>query len=353
MIPDLTQSRFEELSAYVAERGAGRWLVLGHDNPDPDALMSAAVLGRILDRGLGVPVTIAHGGIVGRAENQEMVRGLDLKFSLVRHINWRNYRHFALVDTQPRTGNNQLPDAITPDLVIDHHPQRKEAAQSPLVDIRPAYGATASIVAEYLLASGVSITRSAATGLVYAIQSETQSFSRESSGPDRLIYDRLHPLANKRALGRIQYPRLPLGYMQTLHDALESLQETGTWIVCHLSSVSAPDNVPEIADLLLRLEGKTWCLTTGPFEDRIYMALRTTNPRADAGRAMRRLVGRRGKGGGHGMIAGGWVPIDSRGSAESTQRRLGEKVLRMFKKDPSKLARVEVRKRDRSAATRD
>ena len=36
--------------------------------------------------------------------------------------------------------------------------------------------------------------------------------------------------------------------------------------------------------------------------------MRTTNPRADAGRLMLRLLGRRGKGGGHDMLAGGWLP---------------------------------------------
>lgn len=337
MISAQTQSGFEALSRYISRRKKGRWLVLSHDNPDPDALASAAILGHILERGFHRRVTLAYAGIIGRAENQEMCRSLKLSLSRVRHINWSNYRHFALVDTQPQTGNNQLPADVRPDLVIDHHPQRRESGVSPLVDIRPEYGATASILAEYLLASGAPVTRRAATALVYAIHSETQSFSRESSGPDRALYDHFYPLANKRTLGRIQFPKLPLTYLRTLHEALGSLEEAGSVIVCHLARIETPDNVPEIADLLLRLDGKTWCLTTGPFEDRIYLAIRTTNTRANAGRAMRRILGRKGKGGGHGMIAGGWFPLDRRrDDPKHLQLWLAQRLLHVLKKDSSK-----------------
>ena len=126
---------------------------------------------------------------------------------------------------------------------------RQHARQASFSDIRPDYGATASIAAEYLLCSDLPITKSAATGLVYAIHSETLSFSRESPGPDRVLYDHFYPLATKRTLGRIQFPRVPLAYFRTLRSALGSLEEVDNVIVCHLDSIDTPDSVPEIADL--------------------------------------------------------------------------------------------------------
>ncbi len=344
MITPQTQARFEELCAFIEANPDGRWLILSHDNPDPDSLVSALLLARILKRRFRLQVTLAYGGIIGRAENRELVRTLGIKMSRLRHISWRNYKHFALVDTQPKTGNNQLPAEIIPDLVFDHHPQRRDSATSPFVDIRVDYGATASILAEYLLASGISVPRSAATGVVYAIQSETLAFSRESSGPDRRLYDHFYPLANKRSLGRVQYPPLSFEKLRTLHDALENLQEAANVIVCHLPEVDSPDAVPEIADILLRLEGKTWCLTTGPFEDRLYLALRTTNTRANAGRAMRRLVGRKGKGGGHGMIAGGWITLSDPAQAQKEQSRVAEKFLKLLKRKPLRLTPLQIRR---------
>jgi nanoRNase/pAp phosphatase (c-di-AMP/oligoRNAs hydrolase) len=127
--------------------------------------------------------------------------------SHVRKLSWKSYRHVALVDTQPRTGNNQLPEGRPPDVVIDHHPLRKATQSAPWSDVRTGYGATASICAEYLLLAGLEPSRRLATALVYALRSETQDFSRGAAqGPDKEIYDVFLPLVDKRLLARILYP---------------------------------------------------------------------------------------------------------------------------------------------------
>lgn len=346
MISDVTRDCWAAFSALVERSPPGvRWLVLTHDNPDPDALASAHILAYILRRRFGQKVTAAYGGIIGRAENREMVRSLKLPFSHVRNLNLKKYGRFALVDTQPRTGNNQLPPKTVPDVVVDHHPVRPRTLTGPFHDVRPAYGATATIVAEYLLASELPPTHAAATALIYAIRSETQDFAREYTGPDKAIYDRFFPLANHRLLARIQSPRLPLAYFSNLHEALESLEEFDSLIVSHLGRVDQPDIVPEIADLLLRLQGKTWSLVTGVYGERIYLSIRTTNPRADAGALMHRLLGRRGKGGGHGRIAGGWVDAGKvpAGEHRRVQRELALGLVKELKKNPDKGGRVELR----------
>lgn len=335
-----TRAGLARLSALLAgQAGAGRWLVLTHDNPDPDSIASAALLAHLLRDRFHRRVTVGYGGLVGRAENREMVRVLDIRMSHRRNLVWRNYRHIALVDTQPRTGNNSLPDEIRPDLVFDHHPERPATRRTSMADIRTQYGATATIVGEYCEASGLVLNRRDATALVYAIRSETQDFRREYCPRDRELYDRMLPLADNRALGKIQSPPLPLSYFRTLHRAVEGLEGVANLIASHLGPVEQPDIVPEIADLLLRLEGRTWSLATGRFDGRLYLSIRTTNPRADAGHLMRRLIGRRGKGGGHGMTAGGWID-PGRGAPGSLERELGEKLAKALKKDPAKLAAV-------------
>ncbi len=110
-----------------------------------------------------------------------------------------------------------------------------------------------------------------------------------------------------------------------------------------MGQIEQPDIVPEIADLLLRMEGKTWALATGLFEGRIYLSIRTSNPRGEAGERMRRLLGRQGKGGGHGTIAGGWLAIPE-GTADprALQRRLAAKLARALRKDPRRLTPIAV-----------
>ncbi|MGB6366808.1 MAG: DHH family phosphoesterase [Thermoanaerobaculia bacterium] len=345
MITDLTRRRFDELATLVRRKSSrGRWLILTHDNPDPDSIAAAAALSKLLRKSFRRRVTLAYGGIIGRAENQEMVKVLGIQLSHVRHLKWKNYKHFALVDTQPGTGNNQLPDRLKAEIVFDHHPPRRATHQVPFSDIRTEYGATATILAEYLFVSGLEITKKNATALVYAIRSETQDFAREYTGTDKAVYDTLHPLADIRALARIQTPPLPLTYYRNLHGALGSLETVGTLVVSHLGEIDQPDIVPEIADLLLRMKGKTWSLCTGYFGDRLYLSIRTTNSRADAGRLMRRLLGRRGKGGGHGTIAGGWMTSgDSANPQPDTlPRHVATRLAKMLKKNPDKLSPIQL-----------
>jgi hypothetical protein len=80
----------------------------------------------------------------------------------------------------------------------------------------------------------------------------------------------------------------------------------------------------------------------------MYLSIRTTNTRADAGGLMRRVIGRRGKGGGHGMLAGGWIDASKiTGPAErrEMQKRLGIRLAKELKKNPEKIGRIELRPR--------
>jgi nanoRNase/pAp phosphatase (c-di-AMP/oligoRNAs hydrolase) len=335
-----TEERFAAFHKLVeATSPKERWLVLAHDNPDPDSLAAAMLLSDLLRRHFHRRVTAGYGGIIGRAENREMFRRLGHRFSHARHLNFKNYPHVALVDAQPGTGNSQLPPEQAPRAVFDHHPIRKATYAVPFYDVRPSYGATATIVAEYVLASGIEIPRSTATGLVYAIRTETQDFGREAGSPDKAIYDIFLPKVNKRVLSRIQHAPLTRDYFFTLREALLNLEGVGPLVVSHLGPVEQPDIVPEIADLLLRMEGKTWSLVTGLFKERIYLSMRTTNSRANAGKLMRRLIGKKGKGGGHGMTAGGYVSLElfKNGNPAALQKQLGRRFAKALKKNPDRL----------------
>ena len=244
----------------MASRPRRRWLILTHDNPDPDALASAAALAQILKRRYRVSATVGYGGIIGRAENAEMVRALHLRLSRVRHLSWKHYRHFALVDTQPRTGNNQLPGRRRARR-RDRPPPAAQGIARGRLRRHPPRLRRHRVDPDRVHAGGRprSPSPSLATALIYAIRTETQDFRREGQSADHDLYDYLYPLVNKRALGRIQHPNLPTSYFRTLHQALERMQGVDNVIICHLPETPTPDNVPQIADLLLRTEGKTWC----------------------------------------------------------------------------------------------
>ena len=119
-----------------------------------------------------------------------------------------DWAQVALVDTQPRSGNNSFPRGARPLAVIDHHPALKSTAAG-WVDIRPGYGATATILAEYLQLSGLAVPPWLATALAYGISSETRDLGRGAGERDLEAYLRLYPKVRKRILARIEHPRLP------------------------------------------------------------------------------------------------------------------------------------------------
>ncbi|MEZ4654447.1 MAG: hypothetical protein R3E12_12870 [Candidatus Eisenbacteria bacterium] len=48
-----------------------------------------------------------------------------------------------------------------------------------------------------------------------------------------------------------------------------------------------------------------WAFTMGRYAGDILLSVRTNLPHANAGRVVQKVVGRLGKAGGHGMMAGG------------------------------------------------
>jgi len=310
-----------------AMKGCKRLLIIPHDNPDPDAISSAAALHYLLAKRHKIRATISYGGIVGRAENRAMVKLLKIPTRPIHKINFSLYSHFALLDTQPGTGNNSLPPQTKTSIVIDHHPQRKETKAN-FIDIRKEYGATATILTEYLLASGLDIPSHLATALFYGISSETQDLGREAKNVDTQAYHALFPHINKKTLSHIEFPKLPHDYFKTLERCLQHTMVYRNVIISRLGSISNPDHVSLTADLLLRHERMSWSLVIGRYNNSLLLSLRTSHTRANAGRLIQKVVKPMGTAGGHQMIAGGKIIFN--GEQPEEMMAIEEKVIERF-----------------------
>ncbi|MCB0327430.1 MAG: DHH family phosphoesterase [Bdellovibrionales bacterium] len=313
----------------------GSLLIVAHNHPDPDTIASAAALREIASVLGKAKTTIAYGGILGRAENANMVKYLKLELRPIDEISIKSFDRIAMVDTQPTTGNNDLPDELMPDLVIDHHSMIKATQEVPFVDIRLDYGATASILSEYLFQFDLPIDKNLATALLYGIKSETQDLGREAYSIDVEVYHKLFPIANKKLLSKIVHAKVPKSYFAFLVESIQNAKVAGNAVVTRLGEVEAPDIVPEIADMMMRMEGAAWALCTGQYKNGLHLSIRTTNAQKDAGKLMKRLVRSKGKGGGHNQIAGGRIPVDGLETWEifELQDLMEEKFLKSIKKD--------------------
>ena len=311
-MPADTQENIPELFEKIGEalKDTKRLVVMTHDNPDPDSVSSAVALAYIVEQKFGIPASVKYGGIVGRAENRAMIRVLELEIAPFADIDFKPGTDFAVVDMQPRTGNNSFPKKRKPVILIDHHPLRK-TTKANFIDIRTDYGATATILAEYLLGSGLEIPSHIATALAYGISSETQDLGREAREKDVQAYVALFPLSNKKHLAAIEHPRLSRDYYITLNRALHHTFVYKNAVSTMLGEVDNPDFVAMIADFMLRCERMSWSLCLGRYKDKIIVSIRTTNTKGGAGRFLRRLIGKKGTAGGHGMIAGGQIPCST------------------------------------------
>lgn len=305
-------------------RGRKHALICTHDNPDPDGMAAMEGMRVLFDRG-GTRSTLALGGFLGRAENRSMAKVLGIPLVPMERIDPANFDLVTLIDTQPGAGNNSLPPGLHVDVVIDHHPPRGDLPSDiEWCDIRPAMGASSTIVFSYLRRCGVAIDRRLATAFLYALKTETRDLGREASAAERAAYIELMGLADHELLQRIASPKVPREHFGALVRAIGAARTVGPLVLCDLGELDYPDLVAEVADLLLRYQGAHWVLVGGHHDARGFVSLRTDAVRdhpwaGRAGSLMKRLIADAGTAGGHGMIAGAQLTARTpRGSAVTT-----------------------------------
>ena len=288
-------------------RGKGRVLIVSHDNPDPDSLAAAFALKHLFLLKTGQEATITFGGIIGRSENRVMVRELEIDAVPIDSVDLDRYGVVCMVDTQPGTGNNSYPVERPVHVIVDHHPLRPQTEECRWIDVRVNYGASATILFEYLMAQGVSLSTKLATILFYAIKSETQDLGREWAQADREAYLHLIPLVNNHILFKVTHPKVPREYFYAYNRAIENARIYDQVLVFNLYDIDNPDIVAEMADFLVRMQGVETVLGMGRYESREILSIRTLSETVIAGDVIQQVLGDLGPAGGHAMIAGGQI----------------------------------------------
>lgn len=310
-------------------RGRQRALVLTHDNPDPDSMAAAWALATVLTERVGVPTEIAYGGIIGRAENAAFVKTLKIPINHVEDVDLAAFDLFAVVDTQQGVGNHALPDSTIADIVIDHHPVREEEITNPFADVGGEYGATSTMLTEYVRAARLEPTPELSTALYYGIKADTRDLGRQTSDPDVDCYLWLFPRIDRELLSQIEHPKLPVRYFRLYHAAIEKARIYTTAVITDLGDVYSPDLVAEVAERLSFIEDTKWSLAFGSFRSQLFISLRVSDRRMNAGRLIRETCASfGGSAGGHGSMAGARLPLAGR---KSQREALKREVVRRFK----------------------
>jgi nanoRNase/pAp phosphatase (c-di-AMP/oligoRNAs hydrolase) len=281
--------------------------ILLQPDPDPDGIAGGYALRTLLGRKRPTAPLISFGE-VKRPENRAMVKALGIDVRTVTPDELDEFDGIVLIDVQPTVFGDDLPERLKSiDAVIDHHPERT-GYDSVIRDIRPSYGATSTIMTEYMRAAGLEINQRLGTALLYGIKSDTQLLGRETSGEDIAAFAYLHSCHSPALLRRIERPALPTDGLRALGRALSRTSVEDEIHLLVLGRVRE-DVIPQVADLGLQAEGAEWSIAAGTVGSDLVFSVRNVGYVRAAGDVVRSVVEGLGAGGGHRSMAKGIIPL--------------------------------------------
>ncbi|RPH50595.1 MAG: phosphoesterase [Desulfobacteraceae bacterium] len=275
-------------------------------NADPDAIASAMAVKRLLwHRVAGV--TISRINVIKRPDNLAMIRLLGANLVHIEEIDKNKYSRFVIVDSQP--GHNEAFTAFKYDIVIDHHPETDTDAG--FKDIRPGYGATASIMTEYLRAARIKPSYKLATALYYAIKTDTSDFERKALVEDVRAFQFLFRHANIHIARKIEQAELSFDFLKYFKYAFENMRKRKDRIFVHTGQVINPDVCVLLADFFMRINSIKWSIVSGVCGNHLVVIFRNDGLRKNAGRVAKESFGHIGSAGGHKSMARAEIPISA------------------------------------------
>jgi nanoRNase/pAp phosphatase (c-di-AMP/oligoRNAs hydrolase) len=261
---------------------------------DPDAIASALAVSRLLT-GRTAGITISNINQIDRPDNMAMVRLLKVPLVPFGSVQTERFAKTVLVDSQPN--HNERLSALQPQVIIDHHPDT--GYRAPYTDIRPSYGATATILTEYLRAARIVPSQNLATALYHAIKTDTDDFKRQTLIEDLQAFQYLFRRANIQMARRIAQAELRLEYLKYFRTALQFMRLRKGRVFVHLGAVANADVCVVIADFFMRIYTVTWSIVSGICDKKLVIIFRNDGARKNAGRVAQEGFGGFGSAGGH------------------------------------------------------
>ncbi len=275
-------------------------------NADPDAIASAMAVKRLLWRKVA-EVSISHINVIKRPDNKAMMERLKVQSIHISNIEKKRFNKFVIVDSQP--SHNEIFRSFEFNAVIDHHPQTTVSAG--FIDIRPQYGATATIMTEYLKAAKIKPSVKLATGLFYAIKTDTDTFKRKTIMEDIRAFQFNFKHANLHLERRIEQAELQPSFLKYFQKAISEKKIRRKRLFIHLNTVENPDICVLIADFFMRLNTINWTIVSGIYKNTLIIIFRNDGLRKNAGKVAELGFGKLGSAGGHKSLARAEIPMDA------------------------------------------
>ncbi|MBD3241990.1 MAG: recombinase RecJ, partial [Chitinivibrionales bacterium] len=294
--------RIAELISHL--KTDGHVYIQTHDFPDHDSVTSAFGLQYLL-RTQGVSASITYEGELQRESLLAMTEALGVVLHHNGYYDIRPRDRVVIVDGC--TGNRNVSHLVGREVgVIDHH-MTEHPEDVPFVDIRPAYGACASIVYDYFHKLNLHIPRDIATALLIGISVDTAQLMRGAADADVQAYTQLYRRADtglvKSVLGNSIQQR-DLAYYRS---ALDNVLIHDQFAFCYLPRGCSRNLLGILSDFFAGLREVDVVVLCAPDGHRTNFSVRCAHDRWNASLLIQEALKGIGFGGGHRHMAGGSI----------------------------------------------
>lgn len=297
-----------------------------HSFPDPDAVVSALGLSRLLEYH-NIRSTIIYSGEIERYSTLAVLELFGIPFLNIETLPPLTREDMIiLVDSQMNTANIFATNGNYR-ACIDHH-QTFIPASYFFSDIRSDIGACASMIASYFLDNHYKIDQILATAFVYAMRVDTDNFTRHVSSFDLFILNRLFPLADQNMLNSLSHCSIQLSDLTAYTNALQNIKIVNSIAFANVGMNCPSEVIAMISDFILNLWEVTTSIVYSLREDGIKLSLRTENPKYNVGKIVYEAIG----GGGHRTMAGGFIPRNNNQPFDEMIASMENRILETIQK---------------------
>lgn len=283
-----------------------RLIIQAHDFPDHDAVSSAYALSILLDE-LGVNTLIVYNGSIDRISLSNMIKWLDIPILHCSKVTLTPNDKIITVDGC--IGENNVTDMPGEEIaVIDHH-----TVTPPLnlwfCDIRPTYGATATIIYEYFSLLDIEIPPKVATALLVGLNIDTANLTRGFCNADLKAFLVFNHLSDLKLVNRICRNSLIESELISFQHLCEGVNEVDGIATVLLKDSCAKNLLGVLADFLLSVNEYDVVIVAMKYNEGLQLSLRSECSKINVGKLLRETLNNknRGFGGGHNHMAGGYI----------------------------------------------
>ena len=283
-------------------RSGGDVYIQTHDFPDHDSVASAFGLQQLL-RAQGIDSSITYEGDVQR----ESLVALTNALGIVMHHNgyYDICPEDSVVVVDGCTGNRNVSHLVACEVgVIDHH-MSEHPEDVPFVDIRPSYGACATIVYDYFRQLESPMSEAVATALLCGVSMDTAHLMRGASSADVAAYTGLFDQADTGLVSSVVSNAIQQRDLAYYRAALDNVLVHDRLAFCYLPDGCSRNLLGILGDFFMGLREVDIVVLCARERSRMNFSVRCARERLNASELIQEALEGIGFGGGHRHMAGG------------------------------------------------